>query len=54
MGGIPRKANNLLVTCCAFASEAIANNYFDYIPHCIALGQVALPIVQRAGKLHEL
>jgi FAD dependent oxidoreductase len=38
---IPRKVDNLLVACRAFSSNAIANNFFNYIPHCIALGQAA-------------
>jgi hypothetical protein len=38
---IPRKIENLLVACRAFASEAIVNEYFNLIPHCIALGQAA-------------
>jgi hypothetical protein len=38
---IPRKVDNLLVACRAFSSNAIANNFFNYIPHCIALGEAA-------------
>ncbi len=38
---IPRKVNNLLVACRAFSSDQIANNFFTYIPHCIALGEAA-------------
>jgi hypothetical protein len=38
---IPRKVNNLLVACRAFSSNAVANNFFNYIPHCIALGEAA-------------
>jgi hypothetical protein len=38
---IPRKVENLLVACRAFSSEAIVNEYFNLIPHCIALGQAA-------------
>lgn len=38
---IPRKVNNLLVACRAFSSDQIANNFFNYIPHCIALGEAA-------------
>ena len=39
-----RKASlldNMLVACRAFASEAIVNEYFNLIPHCIAFGQAA-------------
>ncbi|MEJ2108995.1 MAG: FAD-dependent oxidoreductase [Acidobacteriota bacterium] len=38
---IPRKVNNMLVACRAFSSDQIANNFFNYIPHCIALGEAA-------------
>ena len=38
---IPRKVNNLLVACRAFSSNAVHNNFFNLIPHCIALGQAA-------------
>ncbi len=38
---IPRKVDNLLVACRAFSSNAVANNFFNYIPHCIALGEAA-------------
>lgn len=38
---IPRGVNNMLVACRAFASEAIVNEFFNLIPHCIALGEAA-------------
>ena len=38
---IPRKVDNMLIACRAFGSEAIVNEYFNLIPHCIALGQAA-------------
>ena len=38
---IPRKVNNLLVACRAFSSDAVFNNFFNLIPHCIALGEAA-------------
>jgi hypothetical protein len=38
---VPRKVDNMLVACRAFGSEAIVNEYFNLIPHCIALGQAA-------------
>ncbi|MBN2059045.1 MAG: FAD-dependent oxidoreductase [Deltaproteobacteria bacterium] len=38
---IPRQVDNMLVACRAFGSEAIVNEYFNLIPHCIALGQAA-------------
>ena len=38
---IPRKVDNFLIACRAFSSNAITNNFFNYIPHCIALGEAA-------------
>jgi hypothetical protein len=38
---IPSKVDNMLVACRAFGSEAIVNEYFSLIPHCIAFGQAA-------------
>jgi hypothetical protein len=38
---IPRKVNNLLVACRAYSSNAVHNNFFNLIPHCIALGEAA-------------
>ncbi|MFC1838020.1 FAD-dependent oxidoreductase [Thermodesulfobacteriota bacterium] len=38
---IPRNVDNMLVACRAFASEAIVNEYFNLIPHCIAFGEAA-------------
>ena len=38
---VPRDVDNMLVACRAFASEAIVNEYFNLIPHCIAFGQAA-------------
>ena len=38
---IPRRVDNMLVACRAFGSEAIVNEYFNLIPHCIAFGQAA-------------
>jgi hypothetical protein len=38
---IPRKVNNLLVACRAYSSNAAHNNFFNLIPHCIALGEAA-------------
>ena len=38
---IPRNVDNMLVACRAFASEAIVNEFFNLIPHCIAFGQAA-------------
>jgi hypothetical protein len=38
---IPRKVENMLVACRAFSSDVIVQEYFNLIPHCIALGQAA-------------
>ena len=38
---VPRKVENLLVACRAFSSDVIVQEYFNLIPHCIALGQAA-------------
>jgi hypothetical protein len=38
---VPRKVNNLLIACRAFSSDELVNNFFNLIPHCIALGEAA-------------
>jgi hypothetical protein len=38
---IPSKIDNLLVACRAFSANAVVNNSFNLIPHCIAFGQAA-------------
>ncbi len=38
---VPKNVENLLVACRAFSSDDITNNYFNLIPHCIALGEAA-------------
>ena len=38
---VPKKVENLLVGCRAFSSDDITNNYFNLIPHCIAIGEAA-------------
>ena len=38
---LPSKVDNLLVACRAFSSDAQVNEYFNLIPHCMALGQAA-------------
>jgi hypothetical protein len=38
---VPRKVDNMLVACRAFSSDVIAQEFFNLIPHCIALGQAA-------------
>lgn len=38
---VPENVENLLVGCRAFSSDDITNNYFNLIPHCIALGEAA-------------
>jgi hypothetical protein len=38
---VPKKIDGLLVACRAFSSEWQYNEYFNLIPHCIAMGQAA-------------
>ncbi len=38
---VPKRVDGLLVACRAFSSEYQFNEYFNLIPHCIALGQAA-------------
>lgn len=38
---VPRKMDNLLVACRAFSADMIANDAFNWIPHCIAFGEAA-------------
>jgi len=38
---VPKKTENLLVACRAFSSDDVFNNYFNLIPHCVALGEAA-------------
>ncbi len=38
---IPRNVNNMLVACRAFSSDAVTNDTFNLIHHCICLGQAA-------------
>ena len=38
---LPKGVDNLLVACRAFSSDQIANNFFNLIPHCIAIGEAA-------------
>ena len=38
---VPRDAEGLLVAGRCFSSDLIANNRFNLIPHCIAMGQGA-------------
>ena len=33
--------DNLLVACRAFSSDAVVQEYFNLIPHCIAYGEAA-------------
>jgi len=49
---VPQKIDGLLVACRAFSSEYGFNEYFNLIPHCIALGQAAgtaAALAARAG-----
>jgi hypothetical protein len=38
---LPKGIDNMLVACRAFSSDQIANNFFNLIPHCIAIGEAA-------------
>ncbi len=38
---IPSKVDNMLVACRAFSSDLTVQEYFNLIPHCMALGQAA-------------
>jgi hypothetical protein len=38
---VPKKIDGLLVACRAFSSEWQFNEYFNLIPHCMAMGQAA-------------
>ncbi len=38
---LPRGVENMLVACRAFASDQEVNNFFNLIPHCVAMGEAA-------------
>jgi hypothetical protein len=38
---VPEKIDGLLVACRAFSSDIVANDAFNWIPHCIAFGEAA-------------
>lgn len=38
---LPKNIDGLLVACRAFSSDMIANDAFNWIPHCIAFGEAA-------------
>jgi 2-polyprenyl-6-methoxyphenol hydroxylase-like FAD-dependent oxidoreductase len=38
---LPCKTENLLVACRAFSSDALVQEFFNLIPHCIAFGEAA-------------
>jgi hypothetical protein len=38
---IPRNVDNMLVACRAFSSDAVINDAFNLIHHCVCLGQAA-------------
>ena len=38
---VPKQVENLLIGCRAFSSDDLTNNFFNLIPHCIALGEAA-------------
>jgi len=47
---IPRNVNNLLVACRAFSSDAVVNDSFNLIHHCVCLGQAAGTAAAQAVK----
>jgi hypothetical protein len=49
---IPRGVENLLVSCRAFGSDQLAQNFFNLIPHCIAFGDAAGVAAALAVKNH--
>ena len=38
---LPKGVDNMLVACRAFSSDQEVNNFFNLIPHCIAIGEAA-------------
>lgn len=38
---LPEGVENMLVACRAFSSDQVVNNFFNLIPHCVALGEAA-------------
>jgi hypothetical protein len=38
---LPKGVDNMLVGCRAFSSDQETNNFFNLIPHCIAIGEAA-------------
>lgn len=38
---LPKGVDNMLVACRAFSSDQTVNNFFNLIPHCIAMGEAA-------------
>ena len=38
---LPKGVDGMLVACRAFSSDQTANNFFNLIPHCIAIGEAA-------------
>ena len=38
---LPKGVENMLIGCRAFSSDQEANNFFNLIPHCVAMGEAA-------------
>ena len=38
---LPKEMDGLLVACRAFSADMVANDAFNWIPHCIAFGEAA-------------
>ncbi len=49
---VPLGVDNLLVACRAFSSDAVVQEYFNLIPHCMAYGQAAGTAAALAVKNH--
>jgi hypothetical protein len=49
---IPRGVENMLVSCRAFGSDQLVQNFFNLIPHCIAFGDAAGIAAALAVKNH--
>ncbi len=56
---IPKGVENMLVSCRAFGSDQVIQNFFNLIPHCIAFGDAAgaaaaLAVKETDGKVRDI
>ena len=56
---IPKGVENMLVSCRAFGSDQLIQNFFNLIPHCIAFGDAAgiaaaLAVKEADGKVRDI